>query len=99
MAALRSAFPILINIAGIIPLPLFQRVVQEGRRLKEYSEQSIQRYKRQIALNPAGAKPTLFTKLFDAGENGLTDDEIRNEAQTFIVAGSDTTANSLTYLV
>ncbi|KAJ4180512.1 hypothetical protein NW767_014376 [Fusarium falciforme] len=41
----------------------------------------------------------LFSKLFAAGEDGLSDDEIRCEAQAYIVAGSDTTATSLTYLV
>jgi len=41
----------------------------------------------------------LFRKLFEAGEAGLSDDEIRAEAQAYIVAGSDTTATTLTYLV
>jgi cytochrome P450 len=41
----------------------------------------------------------LFRKLFEAGEEGLSDDEIRAEAQAYIVAGSDTTATTLTYLI
>ncbi|KAF5982362.1 cytochrome P450 monooxygenase [Fusarium bulbicola] len=41
----------------------------------------------------------LFRKLFEAGEAGLSDDEIRAEAQAYIVAGSGTTATTLTYLV
>lgn len=41
----------------------------------------------------------MFTKLFGAGENGLSDRAINEEAQTYIVAGSDTTAVTLTYLV
>lgn len=49
-----------------------------------------------LAVDP---KPTLLTKLFDAGEEGLSDPEIRDEAQGYIVAGSDTTAVTLTYLV
>lgn len=99
MGGLRSTFPSLVKIAGFIPLPLFRTVAQAGRRMVEYAEESIQRYKRHIAFNPAESKPMLFTKLFDAGENGLSDKEIRDEAQSFIIAGSDTTANSLTYLV
>lgn len=41
----------------------------------------------------------LFKKLFEAGEDGLSDEEIRAEAQAYIVAGSDTTATTLTYLI
>ncbi len=44
--------------------------------------------------------PTLFTKLFRGEESeSLTFDELRDAAQSYIVAGSDTTANTLTYLI
>lgn len=41
----------------------------------------------------------MFTKLYKAGEEGLHDEEIRNEARAYIIAGSGTTANTLTYLI
>lgn len=65
----------------------------------QYAAQSIERYKNLISANPKDPKPTLFTKLFNAGENGLTDFEIRLEAGGYITAGSDTAAITLTYLV
>jgi cytochrome P450 len=52
-----------------------------------------------LLANPENPEPTLFTKLDKAGEEGLNDVEIRNEARTYIIAGSDTTANTLNYLV
>lgn len=51
-----------------------------------------------IAQNPENPKPTLFTKLFDTEKSGLTYDDIRQEAQAYIIAGSDTTAVTMTYL-
>jgi cytochrome P450 len=63
-----------------------------------YAAQSIERYRRLIAENPSDPKPTLLTKLFDTEKNGLTVGDIRQEAQAYIVAGSDTTAVTMTYL-
>lgn len=63
-----------------------------------YSLKLIERYKQMIAENPNDPKPTLFTKMFDSEKSGLTHDQIRQEAQGYIVAGSDTTAVTLTYL-
>lgn len=63
-----------------------------------YAVQSMERYKNMIAENPENPKPTLFTKVFDFKKSGLTDDDIRQEAQSYIIAGSDTTAVTMTYL-
>lgn len=63
-----------------------------------YASQSVDRYKKMIEENPSTPKKTLFTKLFDSDKNGLPHDEIKKEAQGYIVAGSDTTAVTLTYL-
>ncbi|EOO02154.1 putative benzoate 4-monooxygenase cytochrome protein [Phaeoacremonium minimum UCRPA7] len=51
-----------------------------------------------MAADPS-TKPTLFSKLFKAGEEGLSDEEIIADAQAYIIAGSDTTAVTLTYLI
>lgn len=64
-----------------------------------YANQPIDRYKRIIAENPSNPKKTLFTKLFDTKKGGLPNSEIKKEAQGYIVAGSDTTAVTLTYLI
>lgn len=48
---------------------------------------------------PNNVKPTLFTHLYRAGDEGMSDVEIKSEAQAYIIAGSDTTSSTLTYLV
>ncbi len=45
----------------------------------QYAAQSIERYKDLISTNPKDPKPTLFTKLFNAGEDGLTAFEINRK--------------------
>ena len=66
-----------------------------------YAAESINRYKRHVDAQGDNVKPTLFTRLINKGEKeeSLTEAEIRLEAGGYIVAGSDTSAISLTYLV
>ncbi|QGI68497.1 related to benzoate 4-monooxygenase cytochrome P450 [Fusarium fujikuroi] len=97
--SIRSTFPTLISFATKLPLPVFKETAAAAQRIRDYSAEAVARYKTNFANNPAAAKPTLFRKLFEAGEAGLSDDEIRAEAQAYIVAGSDTTATTLTYLI
>lgn len=82
-----------------LPLPAYRNVYEAAKRIQSYSWQSINRYKRLLAENPSDPKPTLFSKLFDTDKCGLSDDAIRQEAQSYIIAGSDTTAVTLTYLI
>ncbi|KAL9081228.1 MAG: hypothetical protein Q9157_000203 [Trypethelium eluteriae] len=100
-SSLRATFPTLVKFARLspIPIPVFKEVANASQRTFNYANESIQRHKRLVASEPATSNRTLFTKLFQAGEEGLPDHEILSEAQTYIVAGSDTTANTLTYLV
>ncbi|OQD87454.1 hypothetical protein PENSOL_c077G04033 [Penicillium solitum] len=95
---IRTTFPNLVHFGKYMPLPAFKRVMAVGKRMGIYATQSIERYKKILAENPSNPKKTLFTKLFNTQKGGLTDDEIQKEAQAYIVAGSDTTAVTLTYL-
>ncbi|KAL4936215.1 hypothetical protein BDV06DRAFT_233628 [Aspergillus oleicola] len=107
IGGIRATFPFTMKVATILPLSIFKEVVASTDRILNYATQSVERYKRHLAMNPDSAKPTLFTRLYAAKhvkdgkseEECLSDREIRNDAQSFIVAGSDTTANTLTYLV
>ncbi|KAL2846419.1 cytochrome P450 [Aspergillus pseudoustus] len=111
IGGIRATFPFVMAVAGFLPLSIFKEVVESTDRIVSYATQSVERYKAHLAMNPdeAKTKPTLFTKLYGAsqsqgknqknGEECLSDQEIRNDAQSFIIAGSDTTANTLTYLV
>lgn len=96
--AIRVTFPTLIKIAGYVPLPIFKASAEAGKRLVMYAAQCVRRYQEHLAQNPSDPKPTLFTKLFDTEKSGMSFADIRQEAQSYIVAGSDTTAVSLTYL-
>ncbi|KAJ5377973.1 uncharacterized protein N7496_005382 [Penicillium cataractarum] len=95
---IRTTFPFLVRLGRYLPLPVFKQTADAGKRMGSYSLKSIERYKKMIAENPNDPKPTLFTKMFDSEKSGLTHDQIRQEAQGYIVAGSDTTAVTLTYL-
>ncbi|KAH8887131.1 cytochrome P450 [Thozetella sp. PMI_491] len=82
------------------PLKLVNHAKAAGRNFVMYSQQSMERYRRNVERDPANVKPTLFTKLFMGEDAGtLTFNEIRDSAQSNIVAGSDTTAYSLTFLL
>lgn len=95
---IRTTFPNLVLFGQYLPLPVVKRAVEIGKRMRIYATQSIERYKKILAENPSNPKKTLFTKLFDTERGGLTDDELKKEAHGYIVAGSDTTAVTLTYL-
>ncbi|KAJ6191026.1 hypothetical protein N7519_001047 [Penicillium mononematosum] len=95
---IRTTFPNLVYFGKYLPLPVFKRTIKTGKRMISYTSQSIDRYNKMITENPSNPKKTLFTKLFDTEKGGLTPEEIKNEAQGYIVAGSDTTAVTLTYL-
>ncbi|CAG7939869.1 unnamed protein product [Penicillium salamii] len=96
--AVRVAFPHIVSLAEIVPLPYFHQAAQGGARMVQYASQSVQRYKN-ISAESTEPKTTLFTRLFDSEKDGLSDKDITDEAISFIIAGSDTTANTLTYLV
>jgi cytochrome P450 len=65
----------------------------------DYAAESIDRYERSMLADPHNPKPTLFTKVFNAKEETMSREELLANAETYIIAGSDTTAHSMTYLV
>ncbi|POS80270.1 hypothetical protein DHEL01_v201320 [Diaporthe helianthi] len=101
VGAKRSTFPLLAKLAGKgLPIPGFGDNTQVVRKMEEYSTQSLGRYKRLVEENPDKPFPTLFTRLFKGEEDDvLTLKEMVDDAQSYIVAGTDTTAVTLTYAV
>lgn len=86
-----------------MPVPGLTEVGEVAGKLIKYATESLQRHQRLAEQQTNGAIPTLFTKLLrgggeDDGET-LPFKEIMDEAQVYIIAGSDTTALTLTYLV
>lgn len=97
--AIRTTFPTLLRYAQFIPIfPVLKRVSEAGQRMFQYAQQAIGRYQSMLENNP-DPKQTLFTNMFKGGPEGLTKFEITLEAGGYIVAGSDTTAITMTYLV
>ncbi|KAG6108951.1 hypothetical protein E4U14_003415 [Claviceps sp. LM454 group G7] len=102
VSAYRVTFPFFFWLADRYSniLPLFKGKISITRRLVEYSRQSLGRYQKKVEADPANAKQTFVAKMFQAEKDDkITFSDILTNAQTFIVAGSDTTANTLTYLI
>lgn len=88
------------KIGLYIPIPGFRDTTDVVRKNIKFAEDSLKRYQSLVEKDPENPPPTLFTKLFKGEEDdALTMKEIRDEAMIYILAGSDTTALTLTYLV
>lgn len=101
VSAKRNTFPLLAKLAMKgFPIPGFADNTDVVRKNSQYATESLQRYQNLVEKNPDQPVPTLFTKLFKGEEEDtLTFKEILDDAIAYIVAGSDTTAVTLTYLV
>lgn len=88
------------KIGLYIPIPGFRDTTDVVRKNIQFAEDSLKRYQNLVEKDPENPPPTLFTKLFKGEEDDqLTMKELRDEAMIYILAGSDTTALTLTYLV
>ncbi|TQS33311.1 hypothetical protein Golomagni_06349, partial [Golovinomyces magnicellulatus] len=100
LGAIRSTFPILVQWAGVLPIKALTKAREDGFKLFQYADQSIRRYHGILEKQPDLVKQTLFTNVFKAEDNEtLSMTEIRANSISYLIAGSDTTANTLTYLV
>ena len=98
MSSIGAELPLLPPLLNRFPLPGLRDIAYARQRLAEAAVQSLQRYHAGAAKE---GKLTLFSKIATAEKNdkGLAPDAMLSEALSFIIAGSDTTATSLTYLV
>ncbi|KAH8598680.1 hypothetical protein B0O99DRAFT_23909 [Bisporella sp. PMI_857] len=83
----------------VFPLPLFGRIFATDYRAMTYTEQCIQRSNPFTFAEARSLRLRLFGKLFTTSDEGLTDNEIHDDAQSYIIAESDTTASILTYII
>lgn len=96
----RVTFPFLLPISKFVKIPVISEAVANQERLIAYADQSIKRHQKLAENANEKTSNTLFSKLYDQVDGGnLSFIEVRDNAVGYIVAGSDTTANSLTYLV
>ncbi|KAI2479354.1 CypX Cytochrome P450 [Pyrenophora tritici-repentis] len=95
---LRAELPILYKLLRYIPIKRIQLITTADDVLFEYGGRAIQNMR-----NENGNTMNLFGQMLAANDNSekvaLTEKDIKEEAGNFIVAGSDTTAVTLTYLV
>lgn len=94
LSGIRADFPLLFTLAKHIPLPPLQHFVGAFRRLEIYGQQAIAKYR--DMEKKGGCRKTLFTNM---AEGAIDDEAIAREAQNLIIAGTDTTSVTLTYLV
>ncbi|KAI4602803.1 hypothetical protein KJ359_008022 [Pestalotiopsis sp. 9143b] len=95
-----STFPVLAKLSKFVQIPIVSQATEKRRKITGYAQESIERHQRIVDEQGDDAKPTLLSKLYkSAGTEKLTFTEVRDNASAYIIAGSDTTANTLTYLV
>ncbi|KAJ9656959.1 hypothetical protein H2201_008362 [Coniosporium apollinis] len=93
---LTEELSVIMKTICYLPIPALQHFLGSRQRLIEYGRNSLQRGK--VQENDM----TIFSKVFaDNGvsANSLSDFEKIREAKSMIIAGTDTTAITLTYLV
>ncbi|KAI0901171.1 putative cytochrome P450 [Annulohypoxylon nitens] len=99
---LRATFPFLSYVSTFIWVPVISIGMKIRVRIREYATQSLGRHYKLVEEQGDDAKPTLLSKLYKANEKDgdmLPFHELREDAMSYIAAGSDTTTNTLTYLL
>ncbi|KAI0198135.1 cytochrome P450 [Astrocystis sublimbata] len=102
LAAYRTAFPRLYRFCVRlgITLPYLGKAEGGRKRIFGYAATSLKRHMDLVEKEGPDARPTVFTKVYKAqGEESISPQEVVFNAQSYIVAGSDTTSNTLSYLV
>ncbi|AEO68593.1 uncharacterized protein THITE_113354 [Thermothielavioides terrestris NRRL 8126] len=104
MLPLRGAFPWVISMAKYLPprlFPFFHNVAMSRQRVVAYSKARMREYLQLVEHNPSAVKRTLFAHLVKGGTTGmgLSEEDVTVESQSYITAGTDTTAVTLTYLI
>ncbi|TEA21658.1 Cytochrome P450 monooxygenase azaI [Colletotrichum sidae] len=100
VSGLRIAFPIVSRLARYLPIPVFKDATAIQFRTFDYTQRALDRHFQRVEEKGVDDHPMVFSKAFATDqEEQLTRIEMRDNAQVFIVGGSDTTANSMIYLV
>ena len=93
IGGLSAEFDLLLPILYRLPIPSLQQALEFWDRLREVGQIFIQNTR-------VSSSRTVFSKMADAGDKlQLTEKQISNEARNLTIAGTDTAAIALTYLV
>ena len=100
ISGVRAEMGPVVRVAKYLPIPAFQKALALEKRMDEYGLAAIENHKKHIVNSTVKQPTSLFSKFLDPTKNQeLSLPEISAEASNLIVAGSDTTAISLTYLL
>jgi cytochrome P450 len=93
--------PWIFNTVKKLPFASVQSVFHTRERFWGYGDQAIANLKQYVEHAGADASKSFFAQFLDPKkqEQKLTDKHLSSEAANMIVAGSDTTAVTLTYLI
>ncbi|KAF4549872.1 Cytochrome P450-like protein 63 [Elsinoe fawcettii] len=89
----------LLDLAAWLPLKTAREVSQRFKRIFGYGKESMWRL--QLAVRSGELTSPVFfsTALGKDGKPGLSQEELEQEAAEFMITGTDTTSDTLTYLV
>ncbi|KAI1456501.1 putative cytochrome P450 [Annulohypoxylon moriforme] len=99
---IRVTFPFLTYLSNYIWVPVISVGLRVRNNIRIYATESLGRHYKLVEEQGEDAKPTLLSKLYRATEKDtdtLPFIELREDAMSYIAAGSDTTTNTLTYLL
>ncbi|KAI0468215.1 cytochrome P450 [Xylaria cf. heliscus] len=101
ISSIASQLALLLPILYYVPVPgLGESLKVISDRMDVYAITQLKRLRDEVN-SKLGDRPLLFSKLVQGGRvdgEALTEFELRNDAEAYIVAGSDTTSNTLTFL-
>lgn len=98
---LRTAFPKILALAAYLPLiPFFNDIAQSRQRILAVQQKRVARYLELVEAGTSERSKTLFGALVKKEITAdLSPMDLTIEVQSYITAGTDTTAVTLTYLV
>lgn len=100
IAAICSVVPKILPLLHILRVPFFTKAIEASQRVGAYAEESLSKHKRLFETDENSVRTTLFSKVFKTAEDeNWPFHELVGDARAYIVAGSDTTSNTLSYLV
>lgn len=100
LAALRLTLPFIVKVAEHIPLGIVTEACRARKQTFRRADDMLTEHRYAVMADAENPQKSFFTGLFLAEcEEKLTWQEVRSNALTFLVAGTDTTANTPTYLV
>ncbi|OAA77185.1 Cytochrome P450 [Akanthomyces lecanii RCEF 1005] len=98
----RSVVPWVTKLMAQLPLQAGKTIKTAVATMSKAAADGVAIHQKMVEENGAdNVQKTFFTTLFKEQENGTTisPKQLIGDGQSFIIAGSDTTANTLTYLV